>query len=194
MQCALPLRAAAVAGLAAAIGVGCAAPTPCDVGVQHRFDPDADTLLTWPDDTLTEPDATQNTGRVIRTLDRPWVEPLAPLVKEIAEQADGLSGFAAMGPIWLTFADALDSPPSGSDASLGDSSLQLWDLAADVRIPFEARLTNEDRQLVVSPLQPLALGTEHALVVATDHPAGAHRAPRAVRHGSGRSAMASVHV
>jgi dienelactone hydrolase len=151
------------------------------VGVQHRFDPDADTLLTWPDDSLTEADPSQNTGRVIRTRDRPWVEPLAPLVKEIAEQADGLSGFAAMGEIWLTFDDALGAPPSGSEASLDGSSLQLWDLASDTRIPFEARLTNADQQLVVTPLQPLALGTEHALVVATDHPAGSQCVAPAMR-------------
>ncbi len=160
---------------------GCAAPDPCDVGVQHRYDPDADTLLTWPDDALTEPDPTSRTGKVIRTADRPWLEPLEPLLREIAEQADGLEGFAAMGEIRLTFADALGTPPSGSDASLNGRTLQLWDLTADTRIPFEARLADADRQLVVAPLQPLALGTEHALVVTTDHPAGTQCVAPAMR-------------
>ena len=158
------------------VAVDSGPPEPCPDGVAQLYAPfEASELHSFPDDILTENDPTSDTGVRLRASDEmfPWLADLPALFQPAATQLDGLTGFSAVGALFLRFDGPLAAPPSGATESMETPALLLIDVAAEppTRVPYRARLRDAGRALYVEPLRPLRLGHRHLLVMTRRYPA-----------------------
>jgi len=149
------------------------APPFCDGSTQHLWDPLAgEDLEFFPDGTLVREDPDSPTGWRIDITDEtaPWLEHTPSLLIESFRAVNDLSGFGALGGALLRFdAPVNNVPPSAADSVL-DSGWLWLDLGMDPpeRVPFEARVFEDGLTVVLWPLRPLRLNTDHALILTTD--------------------------
>lgn len=140
----------------------------CDGPTQLRYDPlSADSLEVWPDDTLSVEDDDSPTGRRVALMDTPWFEALPELLQDAVSTLEGRTGFGTQAEIVLRFTASIGELPSAEDSTT-DPRIQLWDLEEEVRVPYTARLSPNERQIQLLPLGPLRSSTPYAAVVTTD--------------------------
>ena len=141
-------------------------PVVC-TSTELAFDDDpSEHLGAWPDDRYTV-EASSPTGRVIDLSQAGWVDDQASLIQDLFLQSEGKSGFATVGEVLLRFTGPLPK---------ADAGVALYELGANgpVLVPTEARLADDDTDLYLRPLRPLATGTEHMALV-THEAAGSDR-------------------
>lgn len=162
--------------------VGCtgtsvtAPPVFCDGATAHRWAPRDDTDLTaFPDDALTVDDPTSPTGlRVDLAPGRTaWIDALPSVLHGMVAGLEVLSGFARNGAVVLRFDGDVGALPADAEASVTSDTLQLLDLSTSppTRVPYEATVGDDGRQVILQPLRALAPGARHAVVLTTAHTA-----------------------
>lgn len=155
----------------------------CTGPITAEYDPDAPTLLVWPDDVWTRPDPASPTGLAVDvSRDTPWIAPLAPILQNIVAYLDGTSGFARQaeavlrvdGDVGADLASVIATPTV-------DDPLVLLDLSTTppTPVPMEVVIEDDGRQIRVLALRALSPGARHALVLtdAWSPPAGGCVAP-----------------
>jgi len=149
-------------------------PVFCSGTTAHRWDITDDTDVDFfPDPLMEVQDDESPSGRRlnVRAETVPWVESLPDLLYDAVAALDGMSGFGTMGGLLIRFegGTVTDLPDSAAE-SMTNTGWQLVDLGGPVpeRVPFEARIHEEGNTVILWPLRPLRLKTQHALVVTTD--------------------------
>ena len=144
----------------------------CEGSTRQTYDPVVgETISSFPDNFYTRDDDTPTGLRVDLTPERaPWLIEVPELIGNTLHEMDVLTGFGCNTPVLLRFSAALGELPSGAEASVSSDALMLLDLGDDtpVRVPFEAVLIDEGKDIRVEPLRPLRPKTLHALVVTTE--------------------------
>jgi dienelactone hydrolase len=145
----------------------------CDGATHHLWDPIAATDLEFfPDGTLVRDDPESPTGLRIDISDdtTPWLAQVPPILSESVRAFNDLSGFGALGGALLRFDEPVQDVPRTWEESVEGTGWLWLDLSTDPpeRVPFEARILEEGRTVVLWPLRPLRLATEHMLVVTRD--------------------------
>lgn len=153
-----------------------AAPPWCEGATHALYDPVAGAeLQTFPDDYLTVDDADSRTGLHVdlSPARAPWAAELPESVSGNLADMDRLSGFGLLAGVLLRFDAPLDALPQTADESLTSDGLIFMDLDADppARVPYEAELSNEDKDLVLWPLRPLRPGARYGVVLTTAYAA-----------------------
>jgi hypothetical protein len=150
---------------------GSSEPAWCEGTTAHRYDPlSGAELFAFPDDFYTRDADTASGLQLEVTVDNaPWVAEAADLVRGNLDDLNVLEGFGINADLFLRFTAPLGELPEDADASLTSDALMLLDLSVQPpeRVPYQARLADEGRDLIVSPLRPLRRATRHALVVTT---------------------------
>lgn len=146
--------------------LACTGPgTYCDGTTSVVYDPLASTTLdAWPDDVFSEDDRDSPTGRRVSILQTPWYAGLPELLQGIAAGVEGLTGFGTQADITFRFTAEMGELPDVA-ASTTDPRIQLWDVDAKERVPYDARLGPLGRQILLTPVGPLRPGAEHAAIV-----------------------------
>lgn len=147
-------------------------PEWCDGATAHRYDPlDDEEMDFFPDGTLVRDDDASPTGiRLdVTSENSPWLDATPPLLRESVGALNDLSGFGTMGGVVLRFTAPVNTLPQTADESVSGDGWQWWDLGVDPpeRVPFEARTLEDGLTVVLWPLRPLALASEHAVFVTT---------------------------
>ena len=123
----------------------------------------------WPDALWSTDDAASPTGERLVVDGAPWV-PGIPFILEKTMTGDlnAVLGFGAHGAIFFRFDTELGEFPE-LDEEATDDRIWLVDLDASppARIPFEARVLEDDPTIILQPLLPLANGHRHVAVVTT---------------------------
>ncbi len=145
----------------------------CESEVSHLWDPmGADELEFFPDGLLLREDESSPTGwRLDATNESaPWLAATPDLLAESFSSANDLSGFGTQGGVLLRFSGPVNDVPLDARQSVESEGWQWWDLGAEPpqRVPFEARVLEEGRTVILWPLRALRLATEHAVVITTD--------------------------
>lgn len=148
-------------------------PAFCTGAVAHRWDPASTTEPDFfPDGLLTRPDDASPTGLRLELTptSAPWVETSPTLVRDSLRSLNALSGFGVMGGVLLRFTGPVTGAPRTADESVTSAGWQLWDLGGETptRVPFEAKVLEDGLTVVLWPLRPLRLATQHALVLTRD--------------------------
>jgi dienelactone hydrolase len=125
-------------------------------------DHDPARLSTFPD-ALHTVAADTVTGVRVRLTDEAevWLDALLPPGFTLVEALEDLDGFGTTAGVILSFSAPVD-PTSFA------ASTRFLDLASGEAIAFGVDWTDEGRTAIVEPLQPLAPGTEHAVLVDAD--------------------------
>jgi hypothetical protein len=148
-------------------------PPWCEGATSHLYAPfAAEEADFFPDGLLLRDDPESPTGvRVeVTEVTTPWLADASPFVQEVARALNVLSGFGALGGALVRFSAPVGPPPADGTASLTDPGWIWADLGTEppTRIPFDARVFDDGATVVLWPLAPLRLGTEHAIVVTTE--------------------------
>lgn len=148
----------------------------CAHPIQYKYDPlneeTAKEMHSYPDDLLTVPDETTNTGRRNRISVSPWVKSTTAFLKKATSQLDELDGWGLNASIVIKFESPLTSVPAQIQ---DDPMFQLIRLdeetdALDLlkypkQVPLMTELTRENQALLLTPMIPLKPNTQYGLVV-----------------------------
>lgn len=145
----------------------------CESEVGHLWDPlSAEELQFFPDGLLVRQDEESPTGWRLDVTDEsaPWIAATPDILADSFGTANDLSGFGTQGGILLRFSGTVNDVPLDAQQSVENSGWQWWDLGAEPpeRVPFEARVLEEGRTVILWPLRTLRLATEHAFVMTRD--------------------------
>ncbi len=145
--------------------LACSPPPPCEGPTAFLYDPQGSPeLLAWPDDAFTTEDPSSPTGRRLEIRSTAWFDQLPELIQGAIAPLHGKTGFGTQAEIVLRFSDTIGDIPSIS-RSTEDEGLQLWDLDAERRVPYEARVSESGRQLHLLPVGPLRPATRYAAIL-----------------------------
>lgn len=144
----------------------------CEGATELRYDPwGSAELLLYPDNALTVPDETSPTGlRLSITEETPWIQQVPDLLREVSNDLNELSGFAANGAVLLRTSAPWGELPSGEFESVENGRILFVNLGVEPprRIPFDAVLSDEGHDLFLEPLVTLDRGVLHAVIVTSD--------------------------
>lgn len=134
----------------------------CERSTRTLFiDETGETLYGFPDDLYLEDDPDSPTGKRVAIADRAWASDLVGPVRTPIDNLDGASGFGTTSDIIVRF----DLPMVKPDVTATDQMV-LVELSDQPRLlSYELQMRDNKRQFRVTPHQPLAPGTEHALVM-----------------------------
>lgn len=141
---------------------------------QWRYSPySGDELYAFPDDFYRVPPQNQQRAFInINPQTAPWIEQISDLVQGNFSYFDSIDGYGLNAGIFLKFTAPIAVPPSGVELSLNNDSLFLLEIseAGDVRrLPYQAQLGDEGKDLYMRPLLPLKEGTQHAVVMTKEY-------------------------
>ncbi len=144
----------------------------CEGTTSYRWDPGAGLdLETFPDDFFTVDAPDSPTGLRLRfaQANAPWIPDMPDLLRGAFDDLNALSGFGRNAGAVLRFTAPIAEVPTGADASVTSDALMLLDLDTQppTRVPYEASLGDDGRDLVLWPLRPFRPGARHALVATT---------------------------
>ena len=143
----------------------------------------------FPDDLLTRADPESVTGLRLTTdaASLPRVIDVPEEYSSVITDLSLLDGWGTTAGLYLRFDGPVAEPPSGLPASLTSPALVLAALqdGKATRVPYEARLLDDETTLLVEPMVPLKPATRHVLVVTRAYLAagGGCIAPAAVLRG-----------
>lgn len=143
-------------------------PQWCTGATSQRYDPAGnDTLDLWPDHWLARPSDSSPTGYQLDLEQTPWLAGTATLLRNALTSLSSRSGFATIAGAVMRFDGEIAAPPADASASLASETLLWVDLDADPieRVPYEARLGDDGRDLLLWALRPLRPGHRHAIVM-----------------------------
>lgn len=143
-------------------------PDWCSGPTMQRYNPaQSDSLDLWPDHWLARPDDESPTGYRLDLAQTPWLAGTATLLRDALSSLSSRSGFATIAGAVMRFDGAIAPPPGDAEASLASETLVWLDLDTEPveRIPYEARLGDEGRDLLLWALRPLRPGHRHAIVM-----------------------------
>ncbi|MEZ4267407.1 MAG: hypothetical protein R3F39_13590 [Myxococcota bacterium] len=144
----------------------------CESDLVQIYDPRSGAQFdAFPDDFYTVEAATPTGLRVaVDETTAPWIGDLDTAVAAIYRDLSELDGWGISGGIYLRFSAPPGEFPTGPDTAT-TGPVAIWDLGGPVaaRVPFESRLTDDGRTVILWPLVPLRPATRHAVVVSTDY-------------------------
>ena len=160
-------------GDAAGDAVAAVEPAWCEGATAHRWEPlDPTDLDFFPDGLLVRDDSASPTGQRLELTEEtaPWIVEVPELLRDSVLAMNALSGFGTLGGALLRFSAPVSDVPTDAASSLESAGWQWWDLGVSPaeRVPFEGRVLEDGLTVVLWPLRPLALGSDHALVLTTD--------------------------
>lgn len=135
--------------------------------ITYLYDPFGPTLTTLPDDALTVPDESSETGiRIAFGEQHPWFSAAVGLQRGGLTALDGLDGWGINAAIALVFDAPVGELPSGESSAESDS-LMLMELGESPRaLPYEVVRT-EDGSFLMVPMFPLKPSTRHGVIGTT---------------------------
>ncbi|MGM0575373.1 MAG: hypothetical protein ACQEXJ_06555 [Myxococcota bacterium] len=144
----------------------------CEGDTAYRWDPVAgEDLETFPDDfhTLDAPDSPTGLRLHYTEANAPWIPDMPDLLRGSFQDMNLLSGFGRNAGAVLRFTAPLAEVPTGAEASVTSDALMLLDLETEppTRVPYEAWLNEDAKNIVLWPLRPFRPGTRHAVVATT---------------------------